>query len=117
MPVSRFQQVAAQWLLIRGKLPLELGRQSCAGPARKRIGFVITDMANRSVASNRLHSAQREFLLERIIPVQWLPPTALINDGPAVGQPQRALLIAAVTHKITKLVIRNQAVADLMILQ
>src|SRR5712664_3278682 len=43
----------------RGGLPLHLGRQMLAAPARERVGLVIADVADRGGPIDRLQSGER----------------------------------------------------------
>ena len=46
-PLPDHAEGVAERAGVRRNLPLAFGRQILAGPARERIGFVVTDMADR----------------------------------------------------------------------
>src|SRR5271166_4475174 len=56
LPDMRFQLIDA--VVFARRLPLSLGRQPCAGPARERISLVPTDMTYRCVSTERRQPAQ-----------------------------------------------------------
>src|ERR1700730_5441916 len=69
--------------------PFGFARQMLTGPARERVGLVITHVADRQFLINRMESAERETVPTAIhlAPMPRCRPILGRDYGPAVGQP------------------------------
>ena len=79
-------------------LPLGLGRQARAGPARVGVGLVVADVADRLVRVERPQAGRVKAVQppSRVLPVERRLPAAGLHRVPAVGQPQLGPPVAAV---------------------
>ena len=97
----RLDEVAAQRLAKRGMFPLDLGRQSSAGPGRKRVGLVIAHMRDRRVRIDRLRAAQRHRPVAAValLPIERRAPAFRLHARPSRRKPEQRRPIAAVGHE------------------
>ena len=114
MPEVAAEEIALHGQIGRRMFPLELGRQAAAGPACERVGFVVTDMTDRRMLINFEDTAQGEFRLERLVPVQRPVPATLIHGCPAIRQPEPCISISPRSDEFPILAICDEPVADLM---
>ena len=95
--------------IMRGGLPLGLGRQAGARPTREGIRFVPADVADWPVGIECRKAAQRHLppLAVTLLPVQRRGPALGLHLGPAVRHPQRRGAIPAVAHEVEPLGVAN----------
>ncbi len=78
---------------------------------------VIYYEADRGGVIDLAHAAERELGFERLVPVKRPLPAPLVDDRPAVRQPQAGLPVRAVLDELTVLAVGHQPVADAVIVQ
>ena len=88
LPVTGIQEIAGHVVFAGGKLPLELGRQPGAGPAREGVRLVIADVGYGCVGVELAKAAQRELGLEAFVPVQGPGPPSRVDGRPTIRQPE-----------------------------
>src|SRR5690606_28148134 len=79
--------------------------------------LVEADMRDRRVRIDRPPALEGELLLEILGPAERPAPALLADQRPAVGQPQRRLLVSALRYELTVLAVRDEPVAERVILQ
>ena len=111
---SRGKRIAGDRQILRRDLPLELGRQALAGPARERVGLVVADVRHRRGAIDRLQPFERhgEPLPVALLPVERRVPALAVDRRPAVGEPKRGRAIAAVLHEREPFAVGDEAVGQ-----
>ena len=99
---------------LRRDLPLLLGRQVLAHPARERVGLVVAHMADRRGRIDRPQARERQRMRDAVdlAPVAGRLPAFRLHRRPAVGEPQRGRRVAAVGDEIEPLRIGDERARD-----
>src|SRR5262245_37803634 len=86
----------------RRLLPLDLGGQPLAGPARVRVGLVPANVDHRLVGSEWHQPAERQLVpaaVHGLAPLRRVGDAALPEPSPAFRTPQVAAVVAALVHE------------------
>src|SRR5262249_32655865 len=88
--------------LVRRALPLGLGREPRARPARVGVGLVVAHVAHGLVGPQRRHAREGEAppLAVALLPVEGRAPAARERGGETVGEPELRARVAAVAHEL-----------------
>src|SRR6185312_10440876 len=105
-----------QGAVLRRVLPFGLGRQPGAGPARIGVGLEIADVGNGGRGIESFLAAQRHLPAPgrgaSVAPMERRRNVFARPPGPAVAQPERRLVIAAVIDKAQPVAIADQPRRD-----
>src|SRR5262249_57484577 len=87
----RLDEVAGDRQRRGGDLPLRLGRQAAARPAREGVGLEVAHVAERRVEVERSHPGEREALPAAVaaLPVERRAPAVLLNAAQPLREPER----------------------------
>src|SRR5690606_11938655 len=111
----RVEEISRDGLLRGGELPFGLRRPARAGPACERVRLVVADVTDRRVGIDRPPSAEGELLLEVLRPVERTAPAFLADLRPAVGEPERGVVVSALLDEFAVLGVRDEAVGERVI--
>ena len=118
MQVVAFKEVAAQWLVGGGDFPFRFARQPRTGPACEGIGLVIADVTDRCLQVQRAQATKGHLVPAGVLaqPVQRSVPAGLLDQVPAVRQPQLRAGITAVSDERQVFAVAHQSFGKLEIL-
>ncbi len=112
---------ARQGLAARGGFPLELGRQTRAGPAGVGIGFVKTEVSHGRLRQQGLQAVQGHGLGVKAIavrlPVGGRANVLFLHPAPAVGQPESGCGVAVVGDEVEPVGVAHRAVRQGVVVQ
>src|SRR5882762_9541102 len=88
-PLPHDPECVVEMAATRGDLPLHLGRQMLAAPARERVGLIIADVADRGGGVDRLQSGERHDVpfARYLAPVAGRLPLLVVYGREPVHQP------------------------------
>src|SRR6185369_1271025 len=104
-----------------GVLPFSFGGETGAFPAGVGVGFVEAHVADGLVRIDRPVSGERPqapvaislTLVSVHLPIERRGPALVLDFGPAVGEPEERIGVAAVVHEFEVLAVGDQAVGEL----